>query len=102
MPHTNKDRREEILLKELDIVTFDFQTKADVLQAYLNLSPSLDKIKNAMDENGRRMCLELLEYMAKNDVDCEMLGDSETDTVKAFFYFKGQWIKKEQLFENFL
>lgn len=59
-----------------------------------------DAAINAMDENGKRMCLDLLEFMAKNkvDVDCDYV-----DTHNNFcFYYKGEWVTKEQLFENFL
>ncbi len=53
---------------------------------------------NAMDENGKRLCLELLEYMAKNNVDCcfNMYNES------CRFLYNGKWITAEQLFENFL
>lgn len=57
-----------------------------------------EQVFNAMDENGKRLCLELLEYMAKNEVKCSKsyLGPNEE------FLFKGKWISKEQLFQNFL
>ena len=54
-------------------------------------------VQNAMDTYMRETCLELLEYMAKNEVSCEVNMAKEKR-----FYFKGQWISKEELFENFL
>ena len=89
MPEKEVDRRTEIILKETGGIITEYEA-------------GITGIFNAMDEYMKERCLELLEYMAKNDVDCEMLGDDETDAVQAFFYYKGEWIKKEQLFENFL
>ena len=53
---------------------------------------------NAMDENGKRMCLELLEYMAKNRVVCGSYSSPDGE----LFTYKGRYITKDQLFENFL
>lgn len=52
----------------------------------------------AMDEYGTQMCLELLEYLGKHEVECLIRISNE----KPIFLFKGEWITKEQLFENFL
>jgi hypothetical protein len=52
---------------------------------------------NAMDENGKRMCLELLEYMLKNCVAVTL----DENNNKCFLY-KTEVVTKEQLFENFL
>lgn len=76
------DKREEILLKEL---------RGGELPL-----PLYQPIYNAMDENGKRLCLELLEYMAKNSVSCRYYPDEYV------FWFNGELISKEQLFENFL
>jgi hypothetical protein len=54
------------------------------------------ELLNAADEHAKKMCLELLDYMADNKVICGTLNDDRQ------FHFKGQWITKEQLFENFL
>ncbi len=51
----------------------------------------------AMDDHATAMCMDLLEYMAKNEVSCEI-----NIAKQKRFYFKGQWIDKEQLFEDFL
>lgn len=77
------DKREEILLKEL---------RGGELPL-----PLYQPVYNAMDENGKRLCLELLEYMANHGVRI-------THNVKGqpIFEYKGEWISKEQLFENFL
>lgn len=62
-----------------------------------------DAAINAMDENGKRMCLELLEYMAENEYKCFWMEDDDGEPY--CFFSKGSGhpnITKEQLFENFL
>lgn len=51
----------------------------------------------SMDEYFEKRSMELLEYMAKNEVNSEidLAGLSS-------FYYKGEWITREQLFQNFL
>jgi len=51
---------------------------------------------NAMDEYATSMCLDLLEYMAKNNVDCAMWEDGPK------FLVNQEYLSKQQLFENFL
>lgn len=51
---------------------------------------------SAMDEYMKECCLDLLAYMAKNKIVCGTFSDDRC------FNYKGQWITKEQLFENFL
>ncbi len=51
--------------------------------------------KDCMDDYMKECCLELLEYMSKNNVKVSL---NKSD----FFYFKGEWITGKQLFENFL
>lgn len=92
-----EDNRIDILCKEFDPVSEDCRTMRGDLQLAITLNPSIDKIINAMDENGKQMCLDLLEYIAKNLVSATMYNDHTP-----IFLFKGQWITKEQLFENFL
>lgn len=84
MPEKEIDRREEII---------DLALRSLVLRV-----PAKDVIENAMDEYMKECCLALLEFMAKNkvDVDCDY-PDSKIN-----FHYKGGWITKEQLFENFL
>lgn len=56
-------------------------------------------VLNAMDENGKQMCLDLLEYMAKNKIICGYYSSVDG------LLFKGnghELLTKEQLFENFL
>ncbi len=54
------------------------------------------EIINNADDHAKQMCLDLLEYMAKNGVEC-------IDSIKGYlFYYRGQYLTKEQLFENFL
>lgn len=53
-------------------------------------------LSNGVDEYMKATCLELLEYMGNHNVRCaEGLTERK-------FYYKGEWISKEQLFENFL
>ena len=53
-------------------------------------------VLNSVDDYAKSMCLQLLEYMAKNTVECEMWEAG------ARFHFKGEWLTADQLFENFL
>lgn len=89
------DRRSKILIDEFNPVTEDGRDWDEDLRLAIAVNPDVAKIKNAMDENGKQMCLDLLEYMAKYKVRCAE-GAKE-----AGFWFKGEWISKEQLFENF-
>lgn len=73
--------------------------RAEILELYLPTPeghPDTQAIYNAMDENGKRLCLELLEYMANNNITCSILFDEPR------FYYNGQYLTKELLFENFL
>lgn len=58
----------------------------------------IQPIYNAMDENGKRMCLDLLEYMAKNRIACGVYSSPDGE----LFKYRGRYITAEQLFENFL
>lgn len=84
------DRREEIL-------------KAEHQRGPDSITPEgySQWVLNAMDENGKQMCLDLLEYMAKNDVKCTWY-EHEVKGIVYTFHYKGESISKEQLFENFL
>jgi hypothetical protein len=93
------DKREEILYKEFDAISEDCRTRKEDIQLAITLNPDVDKIINAMDENGKQMCIDLLEYMAKNRVIC---GSYSSIDSPFLFEFKGQIISKEQLFQNFL
>ncbi len=96
MPNKDIDRREEILLSEFNKYK-DPHPGENWASWDSILSDGTAQITfNAMDENGKRMCLELLEYMANNHVKCGFTGDG------SYFNFKGECITKEQLFENFL
>lgn len=82
------DRREEI-----------FNTYSDVMFDACGDSKStldLDGAKNAMDEYMKECCIALLEYVAFNTTD------TLVDVSGVKFKYKGEWISKEQLFENFL
>ena len=88
------DRRGEILNQEN--IKF-YETKV-VHGIYRQNYPTVYETASisAMDEYMKEVCLELLEYMAKNKVVCGVFSDDR------MFNYKGQWITKEQLFENFL
>jgi hypothetical protein len=84
------DRREEILNIAINLDN----AKKGILSMVPDVFPSslMDAAKYAMDEYMKETCLELLEYMAKHNVLC----------MEEMFCYKGRWITKEQLFENFL
>lgn len=90
------DRRTKILLDEFNPEVENVRTCDADLKLSITLNPDVDKIKNAMDENGHQMCLDLLEYMAKNKVQCK------PGLTEPLLYYKGEWITKDKLFENFL
>lgn len=52
---------------------------------------------NAMDEYFTIRAKELLEWMAKHNVDCRYYTDKEP-----CFWYHGERLDKDQLFENFL
>jgi hypothetical protein len=87
MPDTTtkepEDLREKILKKE-------------ATEALLSPTQEL-LVKNAMDEYWRVKSMELLEYMAKNNVEC--LYDNDQPS---FWVSSGEYLTKEQLFQNFL
>jgi len=60
------------------------------------LSSVESAIKNALDEYMRLTCLELLEYMGNNEVECMKTR------VGLRFYHNGLYLTAEELFENFL
>lgn len=72
--------------------------REDIYNYYsvLNGDP-LDVAKDCMDTYMRETCLELLEYLAKNKVECGTSPKHE-----GLFWFGGEWLTSKQLFENFL
>lgn len=101
MPEKEADRREEILKS-----VFEAYKKAHPKDSWL----SFDEVKScgtadivfaAMDEYMKECCLELLEFMAKNDVTCTWY-EHEVLGVQYCFVYKGEDVSKEQLFESFL
>lgn len=70
--------------------------KKNGLQPY-----DLEETLLAMDEYMKQSCLELLEYLAKNDVKCTWY-EHEVKGIVYSFHCKGECLSKEQLFENFL
>lgn len=96
MPEKEVDIREEILNAEYR----KWVDSIGIGAVYPTLFPSAykDAAINAMDENGKRMCLELLEYMAKNRISCGVYSSSEGE----LFKYRGEYLTAEQLFECFL
>jgi len=84
------DRREEILNKI-------WQSDSSLLQVAIVLNSDVSLIKYAMDEYMKECCLSLLEYVAKNTITHYVAPDGIVE-----FKYKGEWITREQLFENFL
>jgi len=58
-------------------------------------------VQNSMDEYFTERALELLEYMARNTVCCVAFKEDD-GIVSNRFYYKGEYLTAEQLFENFL
>lgn len=87
----DKDIREEILH---NLVISDKYFKDDVY--------SKELIFDAMDERARRMCMDLLQWMAENEIEIDISSSLAQNTGEQIFYYKGQWITKEELFNNFL
>jgi hypothetical protein len=103
------DKREEILLKiwqdkykEANQFICDLGKLVglDGL-GYDDMKASIEDFRDAIDEKKKEMCLELLEYMAKNDIKCTWY-EHEVRGIVYTFHYKGEYISKEQLFENFL
>lgn len=94
MPES-KDIREEILKQEADKFNADFSVEIEgVMGNYIRV----DVVKNSMDEYFERKSMQLLEYMAKNRIECH--EDKSGNIV--FFQRNGEGLTKEQLFQNFL
>jgi len=89
------DRREEVLNQEYR----KFVEEKGVSSIYPSCFPMAykDSAINAMDEYMKECCLSLIQYMCDND----LYSSCRKDGVDLFRY-KGEWITKEQLFENFL
>lgn len=100
MPEKEVDIREDILNKEYR----EWVAQKGIGSIYPALFPEAYKQAaiNAMDEYMKERCLDLLEYMAKNNIVCEEFDKDNQGEDFILFKFKGEWITKEQLFENFL
>lgn len=81
------DRREEILEQYNLRPASPYDYDSNVVSFY--------QVKNAMDEHFKERALELLEFMFENSVEIGPFGPQ-------CFYYKGEWITKEQLFKTFL
>ncbi len=85
------DRREEIL-------------KASVLSGAVSngeVHCEISEAKNAMDEYFTERALELLEYIAKNNVQSTWYMGDDGER-RYIFVYNREDITKEQLFNNFL
>lgn len=65
---------------------------------YDDINASIEDFIDFIDEKKKEMCLELLEYLAKNRIACGIYSSPDGE----LFQYKGHYITKEQLFENFL
>lgn len=92
------DKREDILNSEYN----KWVAEKVIGSIYPPNFPSAykDAAINAMDENGKQMCLELLEYMAENGYECSVINKEPVFSRK--LPVGREYIKKYQLFENFL
>lgn len=91
------DRRQQILMDVFKPKVEHCRTFDEDLELAIKAAPSLDKIKTAMDENGKQMCLELLSFVVRNTT-----GHSIDKDGTVHFKYKGEWLSREELFENFL
>lgn len=95
------DRRQEILDQEHWKIVVDSNMQS-ISTKHFPIAYSEAAI-NAMDEYMKETCLQLLEYMAKNEYKCFWMEDDNGRP--RFFFSRGpgyETISKEQLFENFL
>lgn len=94
------DRRYEILEQEYfkyyrPSFPSDERTN-EVVKMALSIKEETQAIKNAMDENGRLMCLDLLIWMYQNSISLVHTKDGGR------WLYKNQLLTNQQLFENFL
>lgn len=90
MPEKAVDRREQIIKANCIGVTGG--------QVEFEWASAL----NSMDEYMKEVCLELLEYMAEHNVECIRDFELSDRVIAHAFKVNGEFISKEQLFENFL
>lgn len=106
-----KDLRDEILFKvgkELAAKKNKDWVAEITLENYIKGLQNLDNHDKdlyqltitAMDEYFKRRSMELLEWMVNNNVELPDLSDVIDENGNNFRY-KGEWITKEQLFNNF-
>jgi hypothetical protein len=95
------DRRTKILMDEFNPATEDGREWDDDLRLAITLNPDVDKIKNAMDEHMRECVLLAFEFVARETTGHCITKKEGKETALEFKY-KGEWISKEKLFENFL
>lgn len=79
--------------------------REEILSGYQTVIPESDvecvskeDAKDAMDDYMKECCLELLGYMAKNNITLSIHSTPNA----AVFKHKGELLTKEQLFEKFL
>jgi len=73
--------------RRIEIYNYNVEVSPNVVMA----------VQNSMDDYMKECCLELLEFMAKNEVLCYVGRDGSYR-----FDFNGEGYTKEQLFESFL
>jgi hypothetical protein len=91
------DKRTKILMVEFNPATEDGREWDEDLRLAISVNPDIDKIKNAMDENGKQMSIEFLKFALE-----KMGGHSVDAAGNVEIKYNGEWITAEKLFENFL
>lgn len=95
MPEKEVDMREGILNKEYR----EWVDKKGIGSIYPALFPEAYKQAaiNAMDEYMKERCLEFIQWMLDKGLFATRVVNGET-----LLYYRGEYITKAQLFENFL
>lgn len=89
---STEDLREKILRQE-----YEKMSKGTSYERSAIGMLQKDCVYNAMDEYMKESVLDAFSFLAKHNVECEV--DTEG---KEVFYYKGELISKEELFQNFL
>lgn len=89
---STEDLREKILRQE-----YEKYFAAPKWNGSPTKATNINWMKNALDEYFTERAMELLEFMSKHEVSCEVNFAKDKR-----FYYKGTWISKEELFKNFL
>lgn len=80
------DRREDIIFEKLQGESDGWETRY-----------SMEEVKFAMDEYMKACCLELIQWMLNKGLFASRVVEGQK-----MLYYRGEYITKETLFENFL